>query len=171
MRSRKTPAPMGSGGMLPPVDPHHAHQHSSSSGVKEHHVRTAVLIAGPLLILASILVFTSSETIRTANLTEALFEEAEEVDEAIAEGFSFSLGSEVTDDRDFAQFAIQAPRGEIEQQFYDALNTSPAFDWVDDIYELLAYDDFDANGNIKEEAMLEIIAIASNNPGQGDSNE
>lgn len=76
------------------------------------------------------------------------------------EGYAFAFGTEPSDDRDFSTFSLPEPDQALEDRFYEALNTSPAFDEIDSVNELLEYDQVDKNGNISEQAMRDIIAIA-----------
>ena len=85
--------------------------------------------------------------------------EVEGVDEAIANGFSYAFGTPASEEIDEEAFTLGAIDPEIEQRFYDVLNTSPAYDWVTDVQDLLNYDDFDKDGNIKEVRVLEIIGV------------
>lgn len=91
----------------------------------------------------------------------ANYEETVAIDEEIAEGYSFALGTEPSDPTDYSNFSITPVEDEqLRQEFLDAINTSPAFEEVDSVYEVIDYDQFDGNGNISEQAMREIIATA-----------
>ena len=85
--------------------------------------------------------------------------EVDRVDAVIANGFSYVSGPPASSDLDDDTFSIPAVDADIEERFYNVLNESPAFEWVDNVQDLLGYDDFDTEGNIKLDRMLELIGI------------
>ena len=76
------------------------------------------------------------------------------------EGFTFAFGTESNDPTNFSEFTIPEPPEALREQFVEAANTSPAFEHISSVEELIEYDQIDKNGTISEEAMREIISIA-----------
>ena len=91
---------------------------------------------------------------------QASEEETLAVNEQEVNGFSFAFGTEPSDPIDYTQYELPTANESLEAQYYEALQTSPAFEWIDNVNEILEYDDFDKDGNVKEEAMRDIIEIA-----------
>ena len=82
-----------------------------------------------------------------------------EVDEMIENGFFFDPGPEPTDPTDYDTFTVPEAPQELEDEFIRVVNSSPAFEDIDSVYEIVEYSDFDKDGNIKEEVMRDIIEI------------
>jgi hypothetical protein len=61
---------------------------------------------------------------------------------------------------DTTTYDIPTAPEELSKEFERVVNTSPAYSGIDSIYEVLSWDDFDKDGDIKEETMRAIIAGA-----------
>lgn len=48
-----------------------------------------------------------------------------------------------------------------EAQLYEELRTNPAFSGIDNVYDLLEYDEYDDDGNISIEAIDELLQVAA----------
>lgn len=105
----------------------------------------------------------SNAIIEYGNEFLATEEVAEDVAAVEEEGFTFAFGTNPSDDTDFSSYTIPEPSPETTQAFYKALDTSPAFDGIASVEEIIPYDQIDKNGTISQSAMEEIIAIAEGN--------
>ena len=113
-------------------------------------------------VLGGVYTFTQRDNI-LAYLEGGYAADADElasIDENTLNGFSFAFGTEPSDPIDYSTYSLPEPDKALEAEYYRALQTSPAFEWLDNVNEILEYDDFDGDGNIKEEAMINIINIA-----------
>ncbi len=90
---------------------------------------------------------------------EASAEEVGAVDETIENGFLFDPGPPATDTTDYDTYELPETTETLNARLIEVMNTSPAFEGVDSIYELLEYDDFDNQGNVKESTIRSLIEI------------
>ncbi len=86
-------------------------------------------------------------------------EEVGDVDTTIENGYSYAFGAFATDTTDYDSYSIPEAPAELKARLVEVMNTSSAFDGVEHINELLQYDDFDVQGNIKVEVMQDLIEI------------
>jgi hypothetical protein len=87
-------------------------------------------------------------------------EEELALNEQIDSGYTFAFGTEPSDPIDYSTFSIAPADPELREEFINTINTSPAFDEVDGIYQIIDYDQFDKDGNISEQAMRDLISTA-----------
>lgn len=90
----------------------------------------------------------------------AAADEVGELDVVIEGGYSFALGAPATDTTNYDEYKLPDVPAELNARLIDAVNTSPAFEHIGHINELLQYDDFDNNGNIKIEVINSLLEIA-----------
>lgn len=122
----------------------------------------ALVLVGVVVSAAAVTVFYNREAsfLQFGSDYKASEDAADEVLRKEEAGYSYAFGTEPSDDRDFSQYSLPKPDQTLEDKFYEALNTSPAFEHIDNVNEIIEYDQFDKDGNISEEAMREIISIA-----------
>ena len=87
-------------------------------------------------------------------------DEVGEVDQVIESGFSYAFGAPATDPTDYDSYQLPETPAELRAELIEALNTSPAFADIDHVNELLEYDDFDNDGNIKIDVVNSLLEIA-----------
>jgi hypothetical protein len=61
---------------------------------------------------------------------------------------------------DTTTYDIPTAEENLSLEFVDVINNSPTYSGLESVYEILDFDDFDKDGDIKEEVMREIIAGA-----------
>ena len=124
------------------------------NSILEHRYALGFLYVFGVFIALGITFVSRTEFSLTADIAEV-----ESVDAAIANGFSYASGTPATSDLDDETFSLPTIDAETEARFYKVLNESPAYEWVDNVQDLLGYDDFDSEGNIKLDRVLELIGV------------
>ncbi len=144
---------------------HKDHDFVTGSSVEKKHLRNHAIVVSGITLIAIVAItttlFLNKDTIiEYGNTYLAAFDTADEISELEENGYTFAFGTEPSDPRDFSDFSLPEADPELKAQFTEAVNTSPAFEEIDNVNEILEYDQLDKDGNISEDAMREIIAIA-----------
>ncbi len=92
----------------------------------------------------------------SANQDEQLDPRYAEADDTVFDYGAFPKDNII----DTTTYDIPTASEELSKKFEKVVNTSPAYAGIDSIYEVLSWDDFDKDGDIKEETMRAIIAAA-----------
>jgi hypothetical protein len=92
----------------------------------------------------------------SANQDEQLDPRFAEADDTV-----FDYGSiPVEDFVDSTTYDLPTVQEDLSKEFENVVNTSPLYSDLESIYEILDWDDFDKDGDIKEEKMRELIEAA-----------
>jgi hypothetical protein len=127
---------------------------------KRMHMITAVFM---VVAFGAFGIFLASKSDQYITFGDDFFANEEEemaLNEQIDNGYTFAFGTEPSDPTDYSNFSITPADPELREEFINSINTSPAFDEVDGVYQIIDYDQFDKDGNISEQAMRDVINTA-----------
>jgi hypothetical protein len=128
--------------------------------------KKTLIISVPILvlvILASTTIFLLSRSDNTVVDESFSASQEEQLDPRFAEADDtvYDYGSiPVENFVDSTTYDLPTVQEDLSKQFENVVNTSPLYAEIDSIYEILDWDDFDKDGDIKEEKMKELIDAA-----------